>query len=92
MERTLFDRILGIGAVKVQTAGQSMQPSGYEGKLGGLIEYEKWHSILNEKVKSLHPLSESVTVAEPRQKSEKEILVKILDELKEIKKNTAKKQ
>ena len=64
LERTLYDRMLGIGSVKIQTAGQSHQPSGYEGKLGGLLEYDKWHSELREKVKSLHPISESITITE----------------------------
>jgi uncharacterized membrane protein YdbT with pleckstrin-like domain len=88
--RTLYDRILGIGSLKIQTAGQSHQPSGYEGKLGGLLEFEKWHSVLREKVKSLHPIAESITTLEPDLKSEKQILEQILAELKEIKKSISK--
>ena len=33
LERTIFDRILKIGSIKIQTAGQSASPTGYEGKL-----------------------------------------------------------
>jgi hypothetical protein len=87
--RTLYDRILGIGSLKVQTAGQSVQPSGYEGKLGGLLEYDKWHSELRAKIKSLHPLSESTTTAESGKVSDVNLLKQILEELKEIRKNTS---
>jgi hypothetical protein len=45
---------------------------------------------LREKVKSLHPLSESVTTFETNDKPDTTILEQILNELKEIKKNTAK--
>ncbi len=92
LERTLYDRLLGIGSVKIQTAGQSHQPSGYEGKLGGLLEYDKWHSELREKVKSLHPISESVTITETGKISDTTVLKQILEELKEIRKNTAYKE
>ncbi len=89
LERTLYDRMLGIGSVKIQTAGQSHQPSGYEGKLGGLIEYDKWHSELREKMKSLHPISESITITETDKISDVTVLKQILEELKEIRKNTS---
>ncbi len=88
LERTLYDRFLKIGSIKIQTAGQSQTATGYEGKLGGLIDYDKWHSILRDKVKSLHPLAESLTSAEPVPGSEKELLRQILNELKEINKKT----
>jgi uncharacterized membrane protein YdbT with pleckstrin-like domain len=88
--RTLFDRMLGIGSVKIQTAGQSTQPSGYEGKLGGLAEYDKWHSELRSRIESLHPVSQSVTTAETANSTDGEVLREILAELKEIKKNTSK--
>ena len=87
--RTLYDRMLGIGSVKIQTAGQSMQPSGYEGKLGGLLDYDKWHSELREKISSLHPVSGSLTTTEPEKKLDMDLLKEILEELKQIKKNTS---
>jgi uncharacterized membrane protein YdbT with pleckstrin-like domain len=90
LQRTLFDRILGIGSIKIQTAGQSHSATGYEGKLAGLIDYEDWHSDLRERVKSLHPLSESTTTAETDFRSDTDLLKEILVELKEIKKNTAR--
>ena len=90
LERTIYDRILGIGAIKIQTAGQSISASGYEGKLSGLIDYEPLHADLREKIKHLHPISESVTTKEPVNNSDESILSQILSELKEIKKNLEK--
>jgi uncharacterized membrane protein YdbT with pleckstrin-like domain len=89
LERTLYDRLLGIGSIKIQTAGQSHQPSGYEGKLGGLIEFDKWHSELREKVRSLHPISDSVTISETDIIPEEIVLKQILEVLKDIRKNTS---
>lgn len=91
LERTLYDRILGIGAIKIQTAGQSQSSTGYEGKLSGLIEYEKWYSELREKIKLLHPASGSITTMEKCGSSSTTILEQMLNELKEIRKNTANK-
>ena len=90
LERTIYDRILGIGAIKIQTAGQSISASGYEGTLSGLIDYEPLHADLREKIKPLHPISESVTTKEPVNNSDESILSQILSELKEIKKNLEK--
>ena len=84
LERTIFDRWLRIGSIKIQTAGQSHTPSGYEGKLAGLIDYENLHGNLREKIKQLHPLSESLTTAEPEGMQEDNLLSQILAELKEI--------
>ncbi len=88
--RTLYDRMLGIGSIKIQTAGQSHQPTGYEGKLGGLIDYEKRHEALRERITALHPGSESIAAIETSTKSDATVLEEILAELKSIKKNTSK--
>jgi len=88
--RTLYDRMLGIGSIKIQTAGQSHQPTGYEGKLGGLIDYNLKHEALRERITSLHPGANMVPVVQPSSKSDESVLKQILSELKEIKKNTAK--
>ena len=87
LERTIYDRILGIGAIKIQTAGQAATPSGYEGKLSGLIDYENLHADLREKVKHLHPQAESLTTRESFRSSDESLLAQILAELKEIRKN-----
>ena len=88
--RTLYDRMLGIGSIKIQTAGQSTPPTGYEGKLGGLTDYEKWHEILRERITLSHHGTETGAVIEPSLNSGETILKQILAELKEIKMNTSK--
>lgn len=88
LQRTLYDRILGIGGIKIQTAGQSQTPGGYEANMAGLVEYERLHGQLKEKLRSLHPISESLTTAEPVRKSTEMLLEQILQELKAIRNNT----
>ena len=83
-----FDRILGIGTIKIQTAGQSA--AGYEGNLSGLLDYEALHVNLREKLKFLHPISESSTTNEPIKQTDDSVLIQVLEELKEIRKNTEK--
>ena len=90
LARGPFDRILGIGTIKIQTAGQSTSATGYEGSLSGLLDYEPLHANLREKLKSLHPISESITTSESVKLSDDSILVQILEELKEIRRNTEK--
>jgi uncharacterized membrane protein YdbT with pleckstrin-like domain len=85
--RTLYERILGIGSIKIQTAGKSAQsPSQYEGSLSGLLDYEALHTELRAKIRSLHPVAESVTTSEPGKVSGDLLLGEILKELKEIRK------
>ena len=85
--RTLYDRILGIGSIKIQTAGKSVQSaSAYEGSLSGLLDYETLHAELRAKIRSLHPVAESVTIAEPARASRDSLLEEILKELREIRK------
>ena len=90
LARGPFDRILGIGTIKIQTAGQSTSATGYEGTLSGLLDYEPLHADLREKLKSLHPISESTPASEPVIKSGENVLIQILEELKEIRWNTEK--
>ncbi len=87
--RTLYDRFLDIGSIKIQTAGKHISSSSqYEGNLAGLLKYDQLHSELREKVKRLHPVSESVTMKESEKPSNADVLLEILKELKEIRKNT----
>jgi len=90
LQRSLYDRILGIGSIRIQTAGQSQSATGYEGNMAGLVEYEKLHNQLREKLRMLHPVSESLTTSEPVEKSVEQILEQMLHELKAIRKNTEK--
>ncbi len=81
LERTLYDRWLGIGSIKIQTAGQSQNQTGYEGKLAGLINWDELHeklrSDLTESRSSNKEISESPKVNE-------NALENILIELKKI--------
>lgn len=57
LHRSLYDRFLGIASIKVQTAGQSQSPVGYEGKLAGLTNWDSLLETLRGKVKVLYPAS-----------------------------------
>ncbi len=90
LRRGPIDRLLGIGSILIQTAGQSVSASGYEGTLSGLLEFDTLHKELREKVKSLHPVSESITTAEAVSGSETDILRQILSELRNIREKMEK--
>ena len=90
LKRGPFDRLLGIGTIQIQTAGQSTTATGYEGCLSGLIDYDSIHGDLRDKLKSLHPISESTTTSEPIIKSGENVLIQILEELKEIRRRIEK--
>ena len=90
LKRGPFDRYLKIGTIQVQTAGQSQTATGYEGCLSGILDYNSVHGDLRDKLKSLHPISESTTTSEPVNISSENVLTQILDELKEIRRNTEK--
>jgi len=81
LERTLYDRWLGIGSIKIQTAGQTQNATGYEGKLAGLINWDELHeklrSDLTEARSSTKEISELPKVNE-------DTLENILIELKKI--------
>jgi putative membrane protein len=46
LRRSLYDRVLAIGSIRIQTAGQSHTATGYEGQLSGLIDWEDLHQQL----------------------------------------------
>lgn len=81
LERTLYDRWLGIGSIKIQTAGQTQNATGYEGKLAGLINWDELHEKLkldiSEAKSSTKEISKSPKVNEGA-------LENILSELKKI--------
>ncbi len=81
LERTLYDRWLGIGSIKIQTAGQTQNATSYEGKLSGLINWDELHeklrSDLTKAKSSTKEISESPEVNEGA-------LENILIELKKI--------
>ena len=82
LHRDLFDRFMGIGSIKVQTAGAS-GAVGFEGKLDGILDYEEVHRNLRNKLISMQ------TVAEPSKNTNElndSVLTDILVELREINK------
>lgn len=87
LHRSLFDRFLGIGSIRVQTAGQRQNSTGYEGKLSGLINWGDLHGELRDKIKHLHPFSEATAVSEPASKDTSAL---ILEELRAIRKAVEK--
>jgi uncharacterized membrane protein YdbT with pleckstrin-like domain len=89
--RTLYDRFLDIGSIKIQTAGKHMSSSSqYEGNLAGLKNYDQLHADLRERVKKLHPVSETLTTRENGKPADTEVWQEMLKGLKEIRKNTGK--
>jgi putative membrane protein len=75
LQRTLYDRALGIGSVLIQTAGQSANPTGYEGKLAGLSDWDGLHEGLRSRIRS---------GAGARATTQDDPLLQILGELREI--------
>ena len=82
--RDLFDRFLGIGSIKVQTAGASGQ-AGYEGVLSGILDYEEVHKNLRNKLISNQTSTSNESVKSSRVSNET-VLTEILAELKDINK------
>lgn len=87
LHRSLYDRFLGIASIRIQTAGQSQNPTGYEGNMAGLIGWEELHRSLRNKIKTLHPQSEALGITEKAAvPAENDVMKQILNELKEIRK------
>jgi uncharacterized membrane protein YdbT with pleckstrin-like domain len=79
--RSLYDRILGIGSIKVQTAGQSQTATTYEGNIDGILNFDELHGQLRERIKIFHPTTHEAK----EMKSEKsDVLDEILEEIKQI--------
>ena len=82
LHRDLLDRFLGLGSIKVQTAGGSGE-MGYEGILNGILEYEEVHKNLRDKLVNTQTSHETVQINE---NSNDVVLNEILSELKDINK------
>lgn len=72
LQRSLYDRALGIGSIQVQTAGQGVTGTGYEGKLAGLEDWEQLHEELRGKIRGTTVSTDDVGLGD------------ILDEIREI--------
>jgi uncharacterized membrane protein YdbT with pleckstrin-like domain len=89
--RTLYDRFLDIGSIKIQTAGKHISSSSaYEGNLAGLVDYDQLHTDLRERVKKLHPGSEASPASKTEKPADADVWQEMLMELREIRKNTQK--
>ena len=87
LHRSIFDRILGIASIRIQTAGQTQSATGYEGNIAGMMNWKHLHQVMRGKLKKLHPLSEALATREPGTiVSEKDLLLQILDELQAVRK------
>ena len=82
--RDLFDRFLGIGSIKVQTAGASGE-SGFEGVLDGILDYNEVHKNLRDKLVSIQSSISNESINNSSISNDK-VLVEILNELKDINK------
>jgi len=89
LHRSLYDRALHIGSIRVQTAGQKPNATGYEATLSGLVELDSLLEQLRAKVKMLY-YQTGRSAADSSETTEKEILQNILDELKEIRTTLSK--
>ena len=81
LERTLYDRWLGIGSIKIQTAGQSQNQTGYEGKLAGLISWNNLHEKLRSDLSESRSSAKEI-IEDPN--TDENPLENILIELKKI--------
>ncbi len=90
LHRSLYDRFLGIASIKLQTAGQSPTATGFEAKLSGLIDWDDLLEKLRASVKRLYP---SLVTQETNESiaNDKDLLEKILEELKGIRNALEKK-
>ena len=77
LNRSLYDRWLGIGSIDVQTAGQSVNTTGYEGRLSGLAEWATLHTELKGRLQR--------TGGEPGPRAaEEDDLAVLVDEVRHI--------
>ncbi len=96
LHRSLWDRVLGIGSIRIQTAGQNTGGTGFEGVLSGLLDYEDLHMQLRAKLNKLHPTSDSVTGVTEKASATKDdgfenVRYQILEELRAIRKAVERK-
>ena len=85
LSRSLYERWLGIGTLMIQTAGQSPQGGGQEGKLEGLTEFDSLHATLRAKVKAYRGSQQAETLpVAGSQADDTAVLQSILEEVKRI--------
>ena len=82
--RDLLDRFLGVGSIKVQTAGASGE-SGFEGILNGILDYGEVHRNLRDRLLDSQAQSSNATAKGSGSQND-EVLSDILTELRKINK------
>lgn len=83
LQRSLYDRWLGIGSLLVQTAGQSVNSTGYEGRLSGLADWADLHRELTALVRTLPP-SQPAAAAAGAEASPADPMAQLLAEVVQI--------
>lgn len=85
LNRSLYDRWLGIGSLFIQTAGQGPQTAIHEGRLDGLVEFDSIHTTLREKIKIYRGSIQVETIpGSELPAGDSEVLTSILEEVKRI--------
>lgn len=85
LHRSLFDRLLNIGSIRIQTAGQSATPTGYEGNLAGLREWSNLLEELRGRVKEYREQRQD-EFTKPAGTNQKDLTAQLLEEVKHIRK------
>ncbi len=86
LKRSLYDRWIGIGAIQIQTAGQSPSGTGFEGALPGLVNWDELLSNLRGKIDILHKSAQSGAVDPVKTVESEDTNKLILEELRAIRK------
>lgn len=91
LHRSLYDRLLGIGRIMIQTAGQSQSASGYEGSITGLTNWEEIYNELRDRLREVKEDSSSQAVRDDEKSlGSNELLRKILSELRNLNQKLSK--
>jgi uncharacterized membrane protein YdbT with pleckstrin-like domain len=86
LHRSLYDRFLGIGSIRIQTAGQTQSPTGYEANIAGLVDWDNLMLELRKRLKRFHGEAITDKEGEERLETSDDVFEQILIELREIKK------
>lgn len=87
LKRSLYDRLLGIGSIMIQTAGQGVQSAtGYEGQLNGLLEWEPIYQHLRQTMLAFDKANREMDTPISGEATENNFQRAVLNELREIRK------
>ncbi len=86
LHRSLYDRFLGISSIRIQTAGQTQSPTGYEGNIAGMINWDNLMMELRTRLKRFHGEAIEDTNLEKEASVQKDVFEKMLIELQNIRK------